>query len=133
MSKHLSDKDVASIVDLIARMRGNITWDRIKEKVGTQLSFPHTKQTLMTYPEIKSAYHAKKSQRKESADQLKQTAPKLPKDVPTYIAKLEERVAELEEQNAEFEELVQTLLMNANNVGVPIESMKTPFTPRWRG
>ena len=126
MSKHLSDKDLASIVDLITRMRGKITWDRIKEKVGTDLGFPHAKQSLMAYPEIKSAYHAKKSQRKASADQRKKTASKLPKDAHEHIAKLEK-------ENAELKELVQTMLMNANNLGVPIERMKTPFSPPWRG
>ncbi|MDG1340222.1 MAG: hypothetical protein P8P66_09545 [Paracoccaceae bacterium] len=126
MSKHLSDKDLASIVDLITRMRGKITWDRIKEKVGTDLGFPHAKQSLMAYPEIKSAYHAKKSQRKDSADQRKQTDPKLPKDVHEYIAKLEK-------QNAELKELVLTMTKNANDQGVSIEWMETPFTPPWRG
>lgn len=123
MSKHLTASQIDQILNVIARMRGDITWDKLTARLESELGIGHSKFSLMRNPQIKAAYADHKAElrerklRKDKAQ--KSIKSQLPPDPVAHIADLEKR---LQQQS----ELVATVLENAARLGVPIETMKRP-------
>lgn len=126
MSKHLTSKDIDSIIDTIGRMRGAITWEKLTAKLQSELGITHSKYSLMRNTALKAAYNIRKAELRDSkakkVQAQKAAKSKLPPDPAAYIADLERR---LQQQT----ELLATVLDNAARLGVPIENMQRPPRP----
>lgn len=104
MAKHLTKKDISSIVNLV---RGwdeqRLTWDSICHAAEPLIGKLPTRQSLNAHEAILIAYKTKK-------DSLKGKTPRKPRPASlnaaaSRIANLEAELAELKEQNRKFKEM----------------------------
>lgn len=89
MAKHLSDRDINQIVEILDGWRGKLTWNLFCEACKTVVGREPSRQTLFRQPRIKKAFEGAK----------KRIA--LPQDtpLPCSLRAAGERIARLENEN----------------------------------
>ena len=127
MAKHLSDKDIADIVELIDRWHFDVklTWDKLCEQMQSRLRLEHTRQTIQGYHRIKTAFNDKKINLRGGGK-----APKTPASLSiaaNKIARLEVENARLKRENSELLSQFVTWQYNAYAHGVSIPQLNTPL------
>lgn len=120
MSKHLSPRDVARIVEVIQAMKAPVTWERVEKAIKRKLDLERSKWGLRENAEIKSAYDARRKAPHEP--QSRASSP------PTREAKLSEIITRLEQDNHTLREQLAIVLGNAVEMGVPLDRMRRPPT-----
>ncbi|MDE1237611.1 hypothetical protein [Vibrio aestuarianus] len=128
MAKHLSDKDIADIVELIDSWHFDVklTWDKLCEQMQSRLRLEHTRQTIQGYHRIKKAFNDKKINLRGGGGK----APKTPASLSiaaNKIAKLEAENARLKRENSELLSQFVTWQYNAYAHGVSIPQLNTPL------
>lgn len=94
MAKHLTVDDIDKIVDLLDGWEGKLTWDLLVEQAEIVIGHATTRQTLPTFPRIKSAFKFKKEGGQGSA---KWTPDNVPKPQSLKIAT--EKIIKLTDEN----------------------------------
>lgn len=90
MAKHLTDKDIGIIVNLIDSVRDKLTWDSLCDAVEPLIGTRPTRQTLNAHERIKTAFALKKEQLKSGFQ---------PSRRPASLAIAEQRLRRLESEN----------------------------------
>lgn len=91
MARHLTERDIKILIDLIDAWPGKLTWESLCDKGGDLLGFRPTRQTLNSHTPIKSAFNDKKTQQKTGLASRKR---------PQSLAIAEQRIHKLEGENA---------------------------------
>ncbi|MEW3761020.1 hypothetical protein [Pseudomonas aeruginosa] len=91
MAKHLTERDIRVLIDLIDAWTGKLTWEGLCDRGGEVLGFRPTRQTLYSHGRIKSAFNDKKTQQKTGFTPSKR---------PQSLAIAEQRIHKLESENA---------------------------------
>lgn len=91
MKKHLTDRKIEAIVEVVDGWSGKLTWDRLIEAIQPRVG-DYTRQALNNHTRIKSAF----DQRKKA---LRGGIPKSFEDKPVELQKALQRIERLEAEN----------------------------------
>lgn len=126
MAKHLSDRDIQAIVNLIRGWPdGKLTWPAICEAAAPLIGKLPTRQSLNAHEAIKIAYETKKNM-------LKGIGPKKSRPVSLEVtaarlAKLEGEMEELKEMNRRYKEQFAVWQYNAYKHGMKEHQLNAPL------
>ncbi|WP_318439715.1 hypothetical protein [Photobacterium leiognathi] len=131
MAKHLSDKDIADIVELIDSWNFDVklTWEKLCEQMKSRLSLEHTRQTIQGYYRIKAAFKEKKISLKNGDGRVSKTPPSL-SIAAIKIAKLEAENARLKRENSELLSQFVVWQYNAQLHGISMHQLNTPLAEK---
>lgn len=90
MAKHISDKDIEKILQLLDGWKNKLTWDLLCEACKSVIGTKPSRQTLMKFTRVSAAYNATKKRLKEDEKEL---------NVPPTLKVAAERIARLENEN----------------------------------
>ncbi len=129
MAKHLNDKDIADIVEILDDWPtdSKLTLDKLVEAVEDECKFKTTRQTLMKQPRIETAYDEVKG---IVSGQKTANKPKLPPSLKIAGERLEKKdrkIVRLERENEQLLEQFQVWLYNASINNVSIEQLSEPL------
>lgn len=128
MAKHLSVKDIKTVVNYISSLNGTaVTWDSICDAVAPLIGKRPSRQSLCKHTLVSSAYHASKSQDR-------QTEKPLPKPASLAIAaqrirRLESELADVKRRNSLLYEMYMTIQYNAYKHGLKETQVLEPLPP----
>lgn len=128
MAKHLSDKDIADIVELIDSWHFDVklTWDKLCDQMRSRLRLEHTRQTIQGYHRIKIAFNDKKINLRGRGGKTPKTPASL-SIAANKIARLEAENARLKRENSELLSQFVIWQYNAYAHGVSIPQLNTPL------
>lgn len=135
MAKHLTQKDITTIVNLI---RGwdlpKLTWSNICKEAAPLIGKLPTRQSLNTHEAITNAYRVKKDVLKGKLPKNERTPASL-KIAASRIANLEAELTELKEQNRKYKQMFIIWQYNAYKYGMKESqlNMSLPQIDRERG
>lgn len=90
MAKHLTLKDISTIINLIDSAQEKLTWDGLCDSAEPLIGTRPTRQTLNAHERIKTAFSLKKEQLKGGFQTSKR---------PASLAIAEQRIKRLESEN----------------------------------
>ncbi|HBN9860918.1 hypothetical protein [Pseudomonas aeruginosa] len=125
MAKHLTQRDIRVLIDLIDAWTGKLTWEGLCDKGGEVLGFRPTRQTLHSHNTVKAAFNDKKIQQKNGFTPSKR---------PQSLAIAEQRIHKLESEKkrliAENERLIERFVRwqyNAQKRGLSQAVLDAPL------
>lgn len=125
MAKHLTLKDISTIINLIDSAQEKLTWDGLCDAAEPLIGTRPTRQTLNAHESIKTAFSLKKEQLKAGFQTSKR---------PASLAIAEQRIKRLESENdrlkRENERLLQrfvTWQYNAYKHGMTPAKLDSPL------
>lgn len=101
MAKHLSDRDVEQIVEILDGWRGDLTWAALCEACKPRIGVAPARQTLYRFSRIKHAYQTAKDRIRNAGSEVK--------SLPSMRVATE-RIARLENENARLKDENRRLL-----------------------
>ena len=101
MAKHLTDNDIARIIELLDGWSGKLTWDLLCETCPKIIGTLPTRQTLSSYTRIKSAFKLRKNKLAEEEKTVRK---------PSSLAVAGARITRLEQENERLKHENQQLL-----------------------
>lgn len=126
MAKHLTLKDISTIINLIDSAQDKLTWDGLCDSAEPLIGTRPTRQTLNAHERIKTAFALKKEQLKAGFQTSKR---------PASLAIAEQRIKRLESENdrlkRENERLLQrfaTWQYNAYKNGMTPAKLDAPLS-----
>lgn len=126
MAKHLTLKDISTIINLIDSAQEKLTWDGLCDSAEPLIGTRPTRQTLNAHERIKTAFALKKEQLKAGFQTSKR---------PASLAIAEQRIKRLESENdrlkRENERLLQrfaTWQYNAYKNGMTPAKLDAPLS-----
>lgn len=127
MAKHLSDKDIEDVVELLDQWDLNIkiTWDKLCFVVQERLGLTHSRQTLEKHTRIKDAYNDLKKYSKG-----KKTAKALPASLTIAAQRIERLERENERLKKENTRLLEQFIIwqyNAHVHGMRQDQLNCPL------
>lgn len=128
MAKHLSQRDIKTIVDYIKTAESAaLTWGSICDAVAPLIGKRPSRQSLCKHTLVSSAYHASKSKDR-------QTEKPLPKPASLTIAaqrirRLESELADVKRRNSLLYEMYMTIQYNAYKHGLKETQVLEPLPP----
>ena len=118
MAKHLSDKDIERVVELIDVWPDKkFTWEALCGQFEGRYGFKPTRQTIQKYPRIKQAYSAKKDEIKMGFKKVTKTPPSL-RVAGQRIERLEAENARIKRENMALLEQFKVWQYNAYLAGI---------------
>ena len=133
MAKHLTDKDIENIVEILDEWPTDIklTWDKLVDAVEQYLKFKTTRQTLEKQTRIKQAYIEVKPIVSGTATPL--ITPTLPPSLKVAAERLENKdrkIERLERENQQLLEQFHVWLYNADRFGISISQLNEPLNTK---
>lgn len=119
--RHLTDKDVAKIVDLLDGWKGSLTWEGLCNACPEVIGFKPTRQTLSRFENIARTYKLAKERARDGAKNLK--APPTLAAAAQRIERLTREVERLERENSALLERFVTWQYNAYAHGLSQEQL----------
>jgi outer membrane receptor for ferric coprogen and ferric-rhodotorulic acid len=127
LARHLTDRDIESIVEIIDGYTGKLTWDNICEAAINVIGKRPTRQSLNSYTRIKTAFLNKKKRLKLGLADVKRPASL--KIAGQRIARLREKNARLKQENDLLLEQFVVWQYNAYIYGMTKEQLNNPLPP----
>ncbi|MCQ1060067.1 hypothetical protein LRP52_34235 [Photobacterium sp. ZSDE20] len=132
MAKHLNDKDINNVVELLDDWPTDtkLTWDKLVEAVQHDYKLTTTRQTLQKQPRIKSAYKEVKEIISGSPTLSDKGKKKLPASLSAAADMIEKRdrtIERLEKENRALLEQFHTWLYNSDLHGITIAQLSQPL------
>jgi hypothetical protein len=90
MAKHLTNKDIEILINLIDAWEGKLGWEALCDAVAPLIGARPTRQTLSSHARVKSAFGHKKQQQKKQFVSTKR---------PASLGIAEQRIRRLESEN----------------------------------
>ncbi|MGR5219876.1 hypothetical protein ACPV4B_06530 [Vibrio parahaemolyticus] len=132
MAKHLTDKDISNVCELLDDWPtdAKLTWEKLVEAVEHDYHLKTTRQTLQKQLRIKTAYREVKQI--VSGDRLKAVSfqrrlPASLKAAAIQLERKERKIARLEQENSRLLEQFHTWLYNATQHGLTVEQLNEPL------
>lgn len=125
MAKHLTDKDISDVVDLLDDwpLGSKLTWDRLVEAFEHAHNVITTRQTLQKQNRIKIAFQEVKDIVSGKAALNKPKLPPSLKIASERIESQQRKIERLEDENRRLLEQAHTWLYNAHRFGITIEQL----------
>ena len=101
MARHLSDRDVEQIVEILDGWRDGLMWEALCEACKPRIGVAPARQTLYRFSRIKHAYQAAKDRIRNAGSEVK---------APPSMRVAAERIARLENENARLKDENRRLL-----------------------
>lgn len=120
-SRHLTDKDIEVIVEILDGWDGSLTWEAICRACGDAIGFKPTRQTLCKFSRVAGAYKLAKERGKNGVKDLK--VPPTLAVAAQRIERLTREVERLENENAALLEQFVTWQYNAYTHGLSREKL----------
>ncbi|OBU31956.1 hypothetical protein [Photobacterium phosphoreum] len=132
MAKHLTDKDISNVVELLDEWStdSKLTWDRLVEAVKYNYKLVTTRQTLEKQVRIKIAFVEVKSIVSGNGGKAKNSVRSLPPSLKVAAERLntqERKIARLELENQRLLEQFQVWLYNAYLHDITIDQLNEPL------
>ncbi|MFV8451795.1 hypothetical protein ACNO65_17305 [Vibrio campbellii] len=132
MAKHLTDKDISNVCELLDDWPtdAKLTWDRLVEAVAHDYKLTTTRQTLQKQARIKNAFSEVKaivSGNTPKAATRNRHLPSSLKAAAEQLEKKERTIKRLEAENNRLLEQFHTWLYNANQHGLTFEQLNEPL------
>lgn len=131
MAKHLTDRDVERIVELLDGWQEKLTWDTLCDACEPVIGTRPTRQTLTKFQRVKSAYKATKERIKHQDDALR--VPPTLKMAAERIERLTRENERLERENRELLEQFVVWQYNAHVKGLTDRDLNQPLPGIDRG
>jgi predicted nuclease with TOPRIM domain len=113
----LKTDEIERIVDMLTSWRGDLTWDRLLQRVEKLLRRSFTRQGLAKQENIQTAYQQAKDRLR--TDKPRDTAPRPEIELlQNTIESLRAKIAVIEAEKGRFEEKFATWLYNARSRGI---------------
>lgn len=133
MAKHLTDKDIENVVEILDEWPTDIklTWDKLVDAVEQHMKFKTTRQTLEKQTRIKQAYIEVKAIISGTAKPL--TTATLPPSLKVAAERLENKdrkIERLERENQQLLEQFHVWLYNADRFGISISQLNEPLNTK---
>ncbi|MFV3370907.1 hypothetical protein ACNFH5_22295 [Pseudomonas sp. NY15435] len=100
MAKHLTSKDVVTLINLIDSWEGKLTWEILCDAALPMIGTRPTRQTLNSHARIKTAFGHKKGQQKDGFVPSKR--PPSLRIAEQRIRRLESEIDRLKSENSEL-------------------------------
>ncbi|QFI39719.1 hypothetical protein FR932_18840 [Moritella marina ATCC 15381] len=129
MAKHLTDKDIADVCDVLDGWPTDtrLTWDKLVDAVEHDLGFKTTRQTLQKYARIKNALKEVKKIISGGEPKANLSLPPSLKVAAEKLDKKDNTIKRLEEENRQLLEQFHVWLYNAYRLGVTPDQLNTPL------
>jgi tRNA uridine 5-carbamoylmethylation protein Kti12 len=129
MAKHLTDKDIADICEILDDWPTDtkLTWDRLIEAIKHDLKFETTRQTLEKKNRIKNALKEVKAIVSGRTLKISTSLPPSLKVAAERLEKQDNKIRRLEEENRQLLEQFHVWLYNAYRFGVTPDQLNTPL------
>lgn len=129
MAKHLTDKDIDSVVDILDNWPtdSKLTWDRLVDAVKHGFQLETTRQTLQKQVRIKQAFSEVKAIVSGATKAVGKSVPPSLKIAQQRLEKKDREIARLQRENQQLLEQFHTWLYNASIAGIRIEQLNTPL------
>jgi predicted nuclease with TOPRIM domain len=125
MAKHLTDKDIANVVEILDEWpaESKLTWDKLVDAVEHEYKFKTTRQTLQNPTRIKIAFKEVKKLISGNLTTNNKSLPPSLKIAAARLEKYENKIERLEFENQKLLEQFHVWLYNANRFGIKIEQL----------
>lgn len=136
MAKHLTDKDISNVCELLDDwpMDSKLTWDRLVEAVAHDYRLSTTRQTLQKQIRIKNAFTEVKAlvsgNSPKAIAACNRHLPSSLKAAADQLEKRERTIARLEAENNKLLEQFHTWLYNATQHGMTVEQLTEPLATK---
>ncbi|MFK0574009.1 hypothetical protein [Endozoicomonas sp.] len=130
MAKHLTDKDIDSVVDILDNWPtdSKLTWGRLVDAVKHGYKLETTRQTLQKQVRIKQAFlEVKAIVSGATAKTVSKSVPPSLKIAQQRLEKKDREIARLQRENQQLLEQFHTWLYNASIAGIRVEQLSTPL------
>ncbi len=129
MAKHLTDKDISNVVDILDDWPtdAKLSWDRLVEAVAHEHKFKTTRQTLQKQARIKGAFQEVKAIISGVKPTNKLKVPPSLKVAAERLDKQQRKIERLERENQQLLEQFQVWLYNAYRFDITIEQLSEPL------
>lgn len=129
MAKHLTDKDIADVCDVLDGWPTDtrLTWDKLVDAVEHDLGFKTTRQTLQKCARIKNALKEVKNIISGGEPKANLSLPPSLKVAAEKLDKKDNTIKRLEEENRQLLEQFHVWLYNAYRLGVTPDQLNTPL------
>ncbi|NRF27101.1 hypothetical protein HRJ45_19810 [Vibrio coralliilyticus] len=132
MAKHLTDKDISNICELLDDwpMDAKLTWDRLVAAVEHDYNLTTTRQTLYKHSRIKRAFTEVKELVSGNSLKAAPSNKHLPSSLKAAASQLESKertIKRLEAENSQLLEQFHTWLYNATKHGITVEQLNEPL------
>lgn len=132
MGKHLSESDIARIVETIDTL-DHVTWDNVVSAVRRRLGREYTRQALSSHARIKIAFDA----RKRAARETVKSGGVVPRtDVERLligrVEAMQRKIERLEAENAAAMRQFVIWAYNAHALNIPEHELDRPLPPSGR-
>jgi hypothetical protein len=125
MAKHLNDKDIDRIVELVDGWRGQLTWEALCDACKPAIGSRPTRQTLCKYTRIAHAFRECKARVKEQRE--RDTGPSDVTAALQRLERLENENARLKRENRELLEQFVVWQYNAYARGLSDVDLNRPL------
>lgn len=116
MAKHLTDKDIERVVEILDGWRDKLTWEALCDACLPVIGSNPARQTLLKFPRVTNAYNACKKRLKEGIPAL--STPPFMRVAIERIARLEKENERLKRENADLLEQFVVWQYNAYSRGL---------------
>lgn len=129
MAKHLTDKDISDVVELLDDWPTDtkLTWDRLVEAFEHEYNVKTTRQTLQKQNRIKTAFQEVKSIISVKTSTNKVKLPPSLKIASERLENQQRKIERLERENQQLLEQFHVWLYNAHRFGITIEQLSEPL------
>jgi len=132
MAKHLSDRDIEKVVELLDGWRGDLNWEALCNACGPVIGTVPARQTLYRVTRIKNAFQLTKERLKRERDD----GEKLPSSMRVAadrITRLERENERLTQENSQLLEQFVVWQYNAYTRGLTDKDLNRPLPSIDRG
>jgi hypothetical protein len=129
MARHLSPRDIESIISLIVGWKGKLTWDLLCGECSQAIGFSPTRQTLSSYSRIRHSFSAAKKAGGNN-EKLPETPIRKPQSLRVAgerITRLEKEVERLKRENSLLLEQFIVWQQNCTARGLTINDLNQPL------
>ena len=125
MARHLTDKDISNVVDILDDWPtdSKLSWDRLVDAVEHEYKYRTTRQTLQKQARIKMAFNEVKVLLAGKAPTGKVSLPPSLKVAAGRIERQQRAIGRLERENQQLLEQFHVWLYNASRFGISIEQL----------
>ena len=125
MAKHIDQKDIQTVKEILDSWKGKLTWDALVQELENQAGRQISRQSLYANPQIKEAFQARKKFLTSGLNTS--SKPQTLKSAAQSIDRLTAENIRLKEENSRLLELFKIWQYNAHKRGLTEDQLNEPL------